>query len=130
MKNREVLSTLFVGIDVSSKNNEVCVIDFDETSYLKTSVSNNHPGAVALAEKLADIMKQHPEFTRIVIAMEATSCYSIHVATFLSSTEILMPHKPYVYCLNPKTVAQYRKSYISVGSTDQRENIYAYQYIP
>jgi DNA uptake protein ComE-like DNA-binding protein len=29
-----------------------------------------------------------------------------------------MPHKPYVYCLNPKTVAQYKKSYVSVGKSD------------
>jgi transposase len=118
MKNREVLSTLFVGIDVSSKNNVVCVIDFDETPYLKIAVSNNQPGAVTLAEKLADIMNGHPEFTRLVIALESTSCYSTHIATFLSSTEILMPYKPYVYCLNPKSVARYKKSYISVGSTD------------
>ena len=118
MKNREVLSTLFVGIDVSSKNNVVCAIDFDETRYLETSVSNNHPGALALAEKLAAVMKGNPEFTRLVIAMESTSCYSTHVATFLSSTDILMPFRPYVYCLNPKIVANYKKSYISVGSTD------------
>jgi len=118
MKNHEVLSTLFVGIDVGSRNNAVCAIDFDETRYLETSVSNNHPGALALAEKLAAIMKDNPVFTRLVIAMESTSCYSTHVATFLSSTDILMPYKPYVYCLNPKTTANYKKSYVSVGSTD------------
>jgi len=118
MKNHEVLSTLFVGIDVSSKNNVVCAIDFDETRYLEISVSNNHSGALTMAEKLADIMKDNPVFTRLVIAMESTSCYSTHVATFLSSTEILMPYKPYVYCLNPKTVANYKKSYVSVGKSD------------
>ena len=118
MKNREVLSTLFVGIDVSSKFNEVCAIDFDETPYLQTSVPNNNPGATALAERLASIMQDNSALSRIVIALESTSCYSTHIATFLSSTQILMPHKPYVYCLNPKTVAQYKKSYISVGKTD------------
>jgi len=118
MKNHEVLSTLFVGIDVDSRFNVVCAIDFGEESYLRDSFSNNHPGSVSLAEKLASIMNEHPEFSRLVIALEATSCYSTHVATFLSSTEILMPHKPYVYCLNPKTIANYRKSYISVGKTD------------
>ena len=118
MKNREVLSTLFVGIDVSSKFNEVCVIDFDETRYLQTSVPNNNPGATSLAESLSNLMREHPEFSRLVIALESTSCYSTHIATFLSSTEILLPHKPYVYCLNPKTTANYKKSYVSVGKTD------------
>ena len=118
MKNREVLSTLFVGIDVSSKSNDVCAIDFGEELYLQDSFTNNQPGAVALAEKLSDIMTKHPNFIRLVIAMESTSCYSTHTATFLSSSEILMPHKPYVYCLNPNAVAQYKKSYVSVGKTD------------
>jgi len=118
MKNREVLSTLFVGIDVSSKENVVCAIDFGEEQYLQAAFSNNQPGAIALADRLANIMKQHPEFTRLVIAMESTSCYSTHIATFLSSSDILMPYKPYVYCLNPNTVAQYRKSYVPVGKTD------------
>jgi len=118
MKNREVLSTLFIGIDVSSKMNDICVIDFDETRYLEASITNNQPGAVSLAEKLASIMTTHPEFTRMVIALESTASYSTHIATFLSSTEILMPFKPFVYCLNPKTVANYKKSYVSVGKSD------------
>ena len=118
MKNHEVLSTLFVGIDVSSKNNAVCAIDFDEKRYIETSVSNNHPGALLLAEKLVSIMEGNPVFKRLVIAMESTSCYSTHVATFLSSTDILMPYKPYVYCLNPKTTANYKKSYVSLGRSD------------
>jgi len=118
MKNHEILSTLFVGIDVSSKNNVVCAIDFDETRYLETSVTNNHPGAVLLADKLASIMNAHPNLNRLVIAMESTSCYSTHVATYLSSSETLMPFKPFVYVLNPKTVANYIKSYVSVGNTD------------
>jgi len=118
MKNREVLSTLFVGIDVSSKSNEVCAIDFDETPYLQACFNNNHPGAIALAHKLAAILMKHSELSRIVIAMESTSCYSTHIATFLSSTDILMPFKPYVYCLNPKTTANYKKSYIAEGKSD------------
>jgi len=118
MKNHEVLSTLFVGIDVSSKSNEVCAIDFGEKRYLQTSYKNNQPGAVSLAENLANVMKNNPDFARLVIALESTSCYSTHIATFLSSTEILMPFKPYVHCLNPKTTANYKKSYIAEAKTD------------
>lgn len=118
MKNHKVLSTLFVGIDVSSKFNVVCAIDFDMNYYLKVSVANNHHGATELANKLAEILRENKEFSSLVIALEATSCYSTHIATFLSSTEILMPFKPYVYCLNPKTTANYKKSFVSVGKTD------------
>ena len=121
MKNHKVLSTLFVGIDVDSRFNVVCAIDFDETHYLDGSFNNNNPGAVSLAEKLASILRANPQFSSLVVALEATSCYSTHIATFLSSTEILMPFKPYVYCLNPKTTANYKKSYIAIGKTDPIE---------
>ena len=118
MKNHKVLSTLFVGIDVSSRNNVVCAIDFDERRYLGITVANNQPGAVFLAEQLVSVMQKNPKFSRLVIALESTSCYSTHIATFLSSTELLMPFKPYVYCLNPKTVANYKKSYVAMAKTD------------
>ena len=118
MKNHEVLSTLFIGIDVSSKSNDVCALDFGQTRYLQTSVTNNNPGAVSLAEQIVSVIKENPHFTKMVFALESTSCYSTHIATFLSSSEILMPFAPYVYCLNPKAVANYKKSYIAIAKTD------------
>ena len=39
------MSTLFVGIDVSSKTNSVYAMDFEENKYLSTSFGNNQPGA-------------------------------------------------------------------------------------
>ena len=118
MKNHEILSTLFVGIDVGSKINAVCAIDFEQTRYLEMTIDNNRHGAVSLAKALADFMTAHPEFTKLVVALESTSYYNYHIATFLSSTEMLMPFKPFVYCLNPKTVAHYIKSYASGPRTD------------
>jgi transposase len=117
MKN-DVLSTLFIGIDVSSKSNVVCAIDFETTKHLAFSVANNRLGATEMASKIASFLQTNKGFKSLIIALESTSCYSTHIATFLSSTEILMPYKPYVYCLNPKTTANYKKSYISVGKTD------------
>ena len=37
------MSTLFVGIDVSSKSNSVYAMDFEENKYLSTSFGNNQP---------------------------------------------------------------------------------------
>lgn len=42
------MSTLFVGIDVSSKSNVVCAINFDENKYISSSFKNNQPGANVL----------------------------------------------------------------------------------
>lgn len=112
------MSTLFVGIDVSSKSNVVYAMDFDENKYISSSFSNNQPGADTLAEMISECMNKHSNLNTIVIALESTSVYSIHIANFLSTCELLMPYKPYVYCVNPKATANYRKSYISMDKTD------------
>ena len=112
------MSTLFVGIDVSSKSNVVYAMDFDENKYIDSSFGNNQPGADKLADMIADCMRKHKHLNSIIIALESTSVYSIHIANFLSSCEILMPYKPYVYCLNPKMTANYRKTYVGMDKTD------------
>lgn len=50
--------------------------------------------------------------------MEATSVYSVHIANFLSTCESLMAYSPYMFCLNPKMTANYRKSLIGMSKTD------------
>ena len=112
------MSTLFVGIDVSSKSNVVCALDFDENKYIESSFKNNQPGANELAKIIANCMSGYPNLNTIVIALESTSIYSIHIANYLSTCELLMPYKPYVFCLNPKMTANYRKSYIAMDKTD------------
>jgi transposase len=117
VKKINFLSTLFVGIDVSLRSNVICAIDFDSTKHLQFSVPNNHTGAIKMAETLLAFLNKH-KFTYLVIALESTSFYSIHIANFLSSEERLLAFNPYVYCLNPKMTANYKKSFIGIGKTD------------
>ena len=112
------MSTLFVGIDVSSKSNVVYAMDFDENKYISSSFSNNQPGADKLACMIAECMQKHKNLEAILIVLEATSVYSVHISNFLATSEILMPYKPYVFCVNPKATANYRKSYIGLEKTD------------
>lgn len=112
------ISTLFVGIDVSSKSNVVYAMDFDENKYIASSFGNNQPGADQLATLISECMQKHPVLNTIIVTLESTSVYSIHIANFLSSCEVLMPYKPYVYCVNPKMTANYRKSYVGMDKTD------------
>lgn len=62
-------------------------------------------------------MNAHLNLT-IVAALEATSVYNIHLANYLSACELLIPYRPYVFCLNPKMTANYRKSYVDMDTTD------------
>ena len=112
------LSTLYVGIDVSSKSNYVCALDFYKNKYINSSFANNQPGAEELALKILECLKEHPDINTVVAALESTSVYSIHIANYLSSCEELMHFKPYVFVLNPKCTANYKKSYIGLGKSD------------
>lgn len=112
------MSTLFVGIDVSSKSNVVYAMDFDQNKCLASPFRNNQPGAVQLAGALSACMRRRPDLNTIVMALESTSVYSVHIANFLSTCGALMPYRPYVYCVNPKMTANYRKSYIAKDKTD------------
>ena len=117
MKNLNVLDTLFVGIDVSSKSNVVCAMDFNSDILMRCSVDNNQTGACELSAKLGELLVGS-HFTTAVIALESTSFYGIHIANYLSADESLSAYGPYVYCLNPKMVSNYRKSFIGIGKTD------------
>ena len=112
------LSTLFVGIDVSSKSNAVYAMDFEENTYISSTFGNNQPGADELAAMIVSCMEKHNNLDTIVVVLEATSVYSVHISNFLATSEILMPYKPYVFCVNPKATANYRKSYIGMEKTD------------
>ena len=112
------ISTLFVGIDVSSKSNVVYAMDFYKNKFIQSSFSNNQPGADQLSALIRDFMLSHPDFNTIVFALESTSVYSIHIANHLSTCEYLLPFKPLVFCLNPKMIANYRKAFIGMAKTD------------
>lgn len=117
MKKSDYLSTLFVGIDVSACENVICVMNFEQDRLLQFAVPNSQNGADEIADKLSSLLADN-FFTRVMIALESTSFYGIHIANFFSSCTLLAPYNTYVYCLNPKMVANYKKSFIGIGKKD------------
>ena len=101
----------------------VCFLRFGVQQPLKTfSVPNTKPGDQALALSIENyILEQqnHKDaLSRVVVALESTSYYGIHIANYLSSCTELLPFKTLVYCLNPKMIANYKKSYIGLSKND------------
>lgn len=109
--------TLFVGIDVSSKTNVLCALDFSGNKLLNLKATNNKPGAESFLNGILDCLVSNG-LKAVVIALESTSFYSTHVANFFSANKLLLGYKPFVYCLNPKTIANYRKSFVDMDKTD------------
>lgn len=118
MKKIDYLSTLFVGIDIGARENVVSAINFDQDFLIKMKpVPNSQPGADELEAMLLKVLKSNT-FMAVIIGLESTSFYGVHIANFLSASEKLMPYKPYVYCLNPKEVANYKKSFNALDKND------------
>ena len=116
MENK-VLETLFVGIDVSSTTNVLCALDFNGNKLLNLTALNNQPGAESILDSILGCLDSN-SLKYVVIALESTSFYSTHIANFLASNEILLAYKPLVYCLNPKVISNYRKSFVDMDKTD------------
>lgn len=119
LKKADLLSTLFVGIDISSRENVVAVMDFESTKPIASfTVPNNEPGAEEMAKKISTFITPESGLKKLVIGLESTSFYGVHIANYLSTCRELMPFHTEVYCLNPKSIANYKKSYIGLSKND------------
>lgn len=119
LKKADLLTTLFVGIDISSRENVVAVMNFESNKPIASfAVPNNEPGAIEMAEKISGFITPENGLDRLVIGLESTSFYGVHIANYLSTCQILMPFHTEVYCLNPKSIANYKKSFIGLSKND------------
>lgn len=113
-------NSLFVGIDVSKFSNQVYAMNFDQKKMLSFSAPNDTEGASKIESKLIMCLNKN-NYESVVIVMESTGIYSFHIATYLSSSELLAKFKVVVYCINPKTSQNYRKSFSEMDKTDPKD---------
>ena len=71
-----------------------------------------------LANRLADFLHSRKNLPKLVATLKPTSFYGIHVANYLSTCDVLAPFHTAVYCLNPKAIKNYKKSFIDLGKND------------
>lgn len=109
--------TLFVGIDVSLKSNQVCAINFNQDKLFNLSFNNNPEGTSSLVSKIIELINQY-HFDKIIFAMECTGVYYIHIASFLSTNETLNSLNSTVYTVNAKSIDKYKESFIDIEKTD------------
>ena len=104
------ITTLFVGIDVSLKTNQVCSINFNQDVFFNQSFDNSPSGTEKIVCKLLDVLNVHPELTKIHICMEATNVYHIHVSSVLSTDARLLAHGVKVFAVNAKLIEKYKET--------------------
>ena len=122
MKNRiqiDHLSTLCVGLDIGSRKNYLTALDFDSNMLIKMKpVPNAASGVTEMESMILAVLSDNPHLKNLLIAMESTSFYGVHVANYLSTSDQLKPYNTKVFCLNPKEVANYKKSFTGLGKND------------
>ena len=64
---------------------------------------------------ISDVLGHNHQFKYVVIGMESTGFYGVHLANHLSASDLLAPFSVRVYCLNPKEVKNYKKSFNDTG---------------
>lgn len=115
--NQNILTTLFVGIDVDSQFNVVYMMNFNQTKLDSFKVKNDINGVTTIKNKTLEVLTKN-NLSTVTFVMESTSIYAFHAATFLSSDTSITKYVPKVYCINPKITCNYRASFPDKDKND------------
>src|SRR5699024_7401586 len=109
---------LFVGLDVSSFDIKVCFLNGEGTQLKSFTTDNDLPGATQLRDEILNIVKgQSVDVLRI--GLESTSVYSFHPSMFLHNDASMRVLAAKVFIMNPKQIANFKKSYSDMDITDE-----------
>ncbi len=111
------MNPLYVGIDVSSKNNVVYFMKPDGSKHSNFSVPNNINGATQLSKRIVSAITSE-SLSDLIIGLEATSVYGDNLVCFLREDGTLAPFNKKIHVLNPKQVKKFKDSYPDLPKND------------
>lgn len=114
MKSGDYVNTLYVGVDVSIQNNQVCAMNFDQNIFFKLSFPNTPAGCENLITVVRAFIDKE-KFEDIIITAESTSIYDYHVCAYLTNQLSLVNVPVVIYSVNPKSIANYLKNSLFLG---------------
>lgn len=86
MNKANRISTLLVGIDISSGENAMAIIDFKSTKPIVAFIfPNNKLGAEEMDTRISAYLTLESGLNLMVIALESTSFYEVHIANYMSN---------------------------------------------
>src|SRR5690625_6196881 len=109
---------LFVGLDFSSFDIKVCFLNGEGDKVSTFTVENNLPGATKLRDEILHAV-QGKSINELKIGLESTSVYSFHPSMFLHNDEYIRALVGQVLVMNPKQIANFKKSYSDMDKTDE-----------
>ena len=113
----KIVNPLFVGIDVSSRNNVAYLMKPDGSRHSSFSVQNNLGGAKLLSEKIVSALGSM-QLTDVVIGLEATSIYGDSLVYALREDGSLGRFQRKIHVLNPKQVRKFKEAYPDLPKND------------
>ena len=122
-------STLFVGIDVSLKSNQVCPINFNQDVFFNKSFENSPEGCESLIKDILNVLDKHKEFTKVLVCLESTNIYHIHISTVLINDSRLKPFGIKVYIENAKSIENYKRTFTDREKTDPEDAFLVADYL-
>jgi transposase len=97
---------------------KVCFLNGEGEKVDAFSVTNDLLGATVLKERLLEHLAGK-EVDVLKIGLESTSVYSFHPSMFLHHDEDLQAFGAKVFVMNPKQIANFKKSYSDMNKTDE-----------
>ena len=110
-------TTLYVGIDVSSKSNVVYLMLPNGDKHSNFSVANSHEGSTQLVKRILSALTSNSLDT-VLIGLEATSVYGDNLVYFLREDATLAPFNRKIHVLNPRQVNKFKEAYNDLPKND------------
>ena len=111
------MNPLYVGIDVSSKNNMAHLMKPDGSKYSSFSVQNNRGCAKILSEEIG-LALSSTQLANVVIGLKAASIYGGRLVYALREDGSLSQFQRKIHVLNSKQVRKFKKSYLNLPKND------------
>ena len=112
-----MIDNLFIGVDVSLKSNQICVMNFNQQVLFNLKFPNTPEGCDDAIQRIKTLYDNFG-LKKIIVVCEATGVYSFHLANYFSSNEILNNCNTEVYCINAHDSEKYRESFNDIEKTD------------
>lgn len=111
------MNPLYVGIDVSSKNNVIYLMLPNGDKHSSFSLANSHDGSTQLVKRIFTAMTSN-NIDSVLIGLEATSVYGDNLVYFPKEDATLASFDRKIHVLNPKQVNKFKESYNDLPKND------------